>query len=228
VYGLRCPLTDPAHAKGADGPQTVEDLAAQYVRAMRTAQPYGPYRLIGHSFGGLIAYEMAQQLLLEGESVALLGLLDTHVPAALNRRTWRTLSAKVAAARNFPIGLTAKFAISRVRRRLSMRTLRVKDAAREEILIQKREAKLAKRLMKSYCVQAYAGRVQFFKSRDPDVDEIGLAAKLEDPDAAWRYFAKGGVETSIIPADHHAMVLDPHAALTAAAIQRCLTPSAPP
>ena len=55
----------------------VEDMAAYYVREVRNVQPRGPYCLAGYSFGGFIVFEMAQQLYAAGETVALLGLLDT-------------------------------------------------------------------------------------------------------------------------------------------------------
>ena len=46
---------------------TVEQLAAIYVRKVRELQKRGPYQLCGHSFGGLVVYEMAAQLTAEGE-----------------------------------------------------------------------------------------------------------------------------------------------------------------
>ncbi|MEO5369526.1 MAG: amino acid adenylation domain-containing protein [Magnetococcus sp. DMHC-1] len=58
----------------------VEDLAAHYIQAIKTIQPLGPYHLGGHSFGGLVAFEMARQLLAAGESVARLAILDAPAP----------------------------------------------------------------------------------------------------------------------------------------------------
>ena len=60
----------------------VEDLAAQYIQAMQAVQPQGPYFLAGHSFGGKVVFEMAQQLLRQGEVVALVAILDTTAPIA--------------------------------------------------------------------------------------------------------------------------------------------------
>lgn len=58
----------------------VEDMAAHYIREIRSVQPQGPYCLGGICFGGIIALEMAQQLRAQGERVALLALLDTYGP----------------------------------------------------------------------------------------------------------------------------------------------------
>jgi acetoacetyl-CoA synthetase len=57
----------------------VEDMAADYVEQICSVQPHGPYALAGFSMGGLIALEIAQQLLQRGEEVELLALLDTQL-----------------------------------------------------------------------------------------------------------------------------------------------------
>jgi phthiocerol/phenolphthiocerol synthesis type-I polyketide synthase D len=66
-----------------DDLNTMEEKAAHYVRLIRDLQPEGPYRLLGWSFGGCLAYEAAQQLARAGEEVGFLGLIDTILPAAL-------------------------------------------------------------------------------------------------------------------------------------------------
>lgn len=68
-------------AKGLHGNEQpldrLEDLAASYIEAMREKQPQGPYLLGGWSLGGVIALEMARQLLAAGETVSPLVMLDT-------------------------------------------------------------------------------------------------------------------------------------------------------
>jgi amino acid adenylation domain-containing protein len=58
---------------------SLEELAEQYIDAIRTVQPSGPYYLGGYSFGGIMASEMTYQLQKAGESVALVALIDTSV-----------------------------------------------------------------------------------------------------------------------------------------------------
>src|SRR5579863_33185 len=79
-YGLQSQGLD-----GASPPLTrIEDMAALYLKAIRSQQPHGPYFIGGYCGGGLIAYEVAQRLGSSGEKVALLALLDTmnfsHIP----------------------------------------------------------------------------------------------------------------------------------------------------
>jgi thioesterase domain-containing protein len=61
-------------------PESIEQLARAHVAAIRQVQPVGPYRLAGHSFGGVLAYEIAAQLIGADETVEFLGLLDPRRP----------------------------------------------------------------------------------------------------------------------------------------------------
>lgn len=61
---------------GEEVATSVEEMAADYLRQIRTVRSHGPYHLLGWSFGGLVAHAMATQLRAEGERVRLLALLD--------------------------------------------------------------------------------------------------------------------------------------------------------
>lgn len=71
-------------ARGKATP-TFHAMAATMVQAMRAVQPEGPYSLGGFCNGGMVAYEMAQQLHAAGESVALLVLINPYVAPASHR-----------------------------------------------------------------------------------------------------------------------------------------------
>ena len=76
VYGLQ--------AVGLDGRtpplESLEEVAAHWVAALRRAHPAGPWTLVGHSFGGRAAYEVARQLLRQGVAVARVVVLDAAAP----------------------------------------------------------------------------------------------------------------------------------------------------
>jgi pimeloyl-ACP methyl ester carboxylesterase len=76
-YGLQ--------AIGLDGntpPLTsVEETAIANIAALKTIQPEGPYRFVGHSYGGVVAYEMARILLENNETVSALTLIDSLAPS---------------------------------------------------------------------------------------------------------------------------------------------------
>jgi amino acid adenylation domain-containing protein len=59
-------------------PYRLEDIAAYLLKAIREVQPVGPYYLGGLCVNAVIAYEIAQQLIQQGEKVALLAMIDAH------------------------------------------------------------------------------------------------------------------------------------------------------
>jgi amino acid adenylation domain-containing protein len=75
-YGLQARGLDRTQAPHTD----IAEMATYYINALKQAQPHGPYFLGGWSIGGIVAFEMTQQLLSEGEPVALLALIDTVAP----------------------------------------------------------------------------------------------------------------------------------------------------
>ena len=59
---------------------SIEAIASYYLQEIRRVQARGPYLLGGYCTGGVIAFEMAQQLRAAGEEVAILVLFDTNNP----------------------------------------------------------------------------------------------------------------------------------------------------
>lgn len=71
----------------------MEENAAAYVRLIKEVRPEGPYHLLGWSFGGLLAYEMAVRLRAAGDEVGVLTVLDsfpapTRPTSGTNRSGW--------------------------------------------------------------------------------------------------------------------------------------------
>ncbi|MEU4105553.1 amino acid adenylation domain-containing protein [Streptomyces tanashiensis] len=74
LYALQArALSEPGHR-----PRSVEAMADDYLEQIRQIQPWGPYRLLGWSYGGLVAHTMAVRLREAGERVELLALMDVH------------------------------------------------------------------------------------------------------------------------------------------------------
>jgi phthiocerol/phenolphthiocerol synthesis type-I polyketide synthase E len=89
-YGLQ--------ALGLDGScaplTTIEEMAAVYAREIRKTQPAGPYFIAGYCMGGTVAYEVAQQLQQQGETVAMLAMFDTMNWHRVRLNSWnRSLHA---------------------------------------------------------------------------------------------------------------------------------------
>ena len=76
LYGLQ--------ARGLNGKEQfhtcIEDMASYYIKEIRTVQPKGPYQLVGYCFGGIVAFEMAQQLTKQGEKISFLTTINGKAP----------------------------------------------------------------------------------------------------------------------------------------------------
>ncbi|WUI70060.1 amino acid adenylation domain-containing protein [Nocardia sp. NBC_00403] len=77
IYGLQSPVLGSDEAL----PDSIDDWARRYVKEVRAVQPEGPYHLLGWSLGGVLAHAMAVQLQSEGQQVALLAMMDSHLVA---------------------------------------------------------------------------------------------------------------------------------------------------
>jgi amino acid adenylation domain-containing protein len=122
IYGLQ------AHglANPNDQPYNhVDEMAAHYIREIRSVQPQGPYHLCAFSSGGLIILEMARQLHAEDEKVAFLGLLDAYGPAYPEELSTKhladyKLSVHLNTLRLHGVQGQMKYLSRRLRRRLSL------------------------------------------------------------------------------------------------------------
>lgn len=81
-FGLQAPGLDGNH----EPIRSLEAMAAHYIEAIRAVQPSGPYKIGGWSMGGLVALEMAQQLVRRGASIASLVLMDTRFDGTFGGR----------------------------------------------------------------------------------------------------------------------------------------------
>lgn len=74
IYGIR----NPRFGQLKDAFTSVEEMAANYIEQIQSIQPEGPYQLGGWSFGGIVALEMARQLLKKGQTIQLVLLIDSN------------------------------------------------------------------------------------------------------------------------------------------------------
>jgi len=226
VYGLRARGLDPDEEPQA----SVEELARTYVEAVRTVQPDGPYRVAGHSFGALVAFELARQLEEQGAEVGWLGLIDGELstaclPPALRWRYRAALPFHMArAALANPRAAThALFreAIPSLWRRTGGRRASPNAALAEEPPASWMEGvaphyqRLAGTFLaasEAFRPRPYPGAITYFV---PGVRRFHLYA---DPLPVWRRVAGGGLELEHVPGPHVGMVSGERAAIVAAGI----------
>jgi thioesterase domain-containing protein len=234
-------------ARGLDGnsePFTdVKSMAAFYIRLIKKVQPRGPYHLGGLCFGGVIAFEMAQQLSAGGESVALLALMDSGIGSGLaGWKWWRRF------LRNLPLDLGPwllgsleltpaqwrkvlryKHAVATAgaRRFFSLCRNNFSSAQQPSRLRQLGElaryserhlaiARAQSRALRSYRAEPYSGPLTLFRAR------MQPFFSAHERDNGWNRVAAGGLEIRSVPGNHLAMLQEPHVEIFASELKACL------
>ena len=218
IYGLCPPPGDtPAF-------RTVEELAAMYLQEVHKIQKHGPYQLLGWSFGGLVAYEMATLLVDRGEEVGLIALIDMHQPAFL-RKVAKTADFRIqylesrakkyinnlfkgridyiwSDASQYAKSLVHRHAWNAVQRLCRMFNRPVPNIVRRDWI-------MINAILQSYTPKEFRGRLVLFRSEDRQQEFNDI------PSLGWDEVAKGGVDVHIVPGDHVAMMQMPNVLILA-------------
>ena len=221
VYGL---ATEVAN----DYPQ-VEDLASSYLAEVRTVQPQGPYFLGGLSFGGIVAYEMAQQLHEAGEEVAFLAMFDTPTPWAYTPLPpLRRLSGHLANVRRYGLGYLQEKLRRRLRELTNRLRAREQPATDSAAVILADTERLRHRFSATadlYQLRTYPGRVTLFVLANRDVLSDSMFDPLlgeVDPTLGWGRVAAGGVDVHELSGGHISIFREPHVRSLAEKLTVCL------
>ncbi|HEV2800272.1 MAG TPA: alpha/beta fold hydrolase, partial [Pyrinomonadaceae bacterium] len=226
-------------ARGLNGEEaphaSIEEMSGAYLEELRRAQPEGPYLLGGWSMGGVVAFEMAQQLRAAGEEVSMLAMFDSYAPSALtfDSETDNALSLLTQFA--IDLGLsTASLALPReqfLQLSASEQLSVVLDLAVGEHLLPA-ETGLARlhdrfsifknnlRAFRNYVPRPYNGRIALFAARDGATESAG---KMR----GWNKLAPRSVELYEVPGNHYTLLRQPHVTHIAARLTESLPDSEP-
>ena len=199
LYGLESP--------GRDGEQPalklVEDMATLYLSEIRKVQPHGPYFLGAFSWGGRVAFEMAQKLHANGEEVALLAMFDSGCPVPANawKRSCQTLRSG---------GYVAQRALHHACVLLSLKPSAQRSYLKEKAEVVRRMpvkyspvTRSNTRAGRRYVPKPYPGSIDYFWANDRVEDR-------SDRRRGWWQWAEGGVELHRIPGGHTTFLLEPY------------------
>ncbi|MCC5641838.1 amino acid adenylation domain-containing protein [Nostoc sp. CHAB 5824] len=238
VYGLQAQGLDRKQA-----PYTrIEDMAAHYIKEIRTIQPQGPYLLGGWCIGGTVAFEMARQLEIQGEKVELLALFDCYPPQVksggnikrsfldkLKKRfshfliNWQDIIKRNT---SHIVSLEPKqqliFFVDRVNHRLqnSLREIVYKLHLKMQLPLPISVLDLAVRdantqAQRTYIAKDYNGKVTLFWAMERPVEEYYLMEK-------WKELATGGIEIYKTPGSHDSIMSLPHVLVLSEKLNNCL------
>ena len=172
----------------------VADVAVDYVTAIVGQQPEGPYCLCGHSDAGVLAYEVARQLVASGRDVAFLGLIDTACPTRDGMGSVRSIAAELwkwLRLKRFSLSdISVRVSLVRLLYRI-VPSLRVPN---RHLALWNSVARNA--MYKEYAPRPYPGRVtMFLATRRPEVQRA-------IPQFGWREHVTGGFNVREVEGNH--------------------------
>jgi amino acid adenylation domain-containing protein len=230
-YGLQDPntLEDPEQQSTSNFELPLETMAAQYLEAVRAVQPKGPYLLGGWSFGGFVAYEMAQQLRNRGEEVSLLAILDTGPVFEIMRdaddaRLLAILceeSGLIVKAEDLR-ALSAAEQLNYVAQQLKAARLVPSDIPVSRISRSVNIFKARIKVATNYELKTYDGPITLFRAGELEADAVENGAYLNDPTMGWGNFTRHGVEVHTVPGTHATMAREPNVQVLASTLKLCL------
>ncbi len=206
-YGIQGVRTD----EDQKSIKSIEELAEDYLKEVRAVQPGGPYFLGGHSFGGMVAFEMARRLHAAGESVGLLALFDTYGPGYPKLLPIpKRLPAYMARLKQQPARRWLPTALDEIGKRIEKAAwgLSYRYCLR-------RGRRLPERLqngttpaflyaMARYTPRDYGGKITLFRA------EIAREVVLKDELLGWGNIKTRGIEIYDVPGRHQIVVNEPH------------------
>jgi len=221
-------------AQGLEGSlpphSSVEEMAAHYIKEIQTIQPRGPYLLGGESSGGVLAFEMAQQLLAQNEQLDLLALFDTFYPQDMAPNTKaRRLIQKIDTHMGNLLALEAKPRNAYIRAQIREMGLKVERKAKRvfwrfshdttpnrlRTVLMVREA--GTRAIARYTPRLYAGRITLFLATE-STDRF-----IHDRRMKWGECTAEGLDVYLVPGGNHSNILqEPQVKLLADKLKACL------
>ncbi|WNN88257.1 alpha/beta fold hydrolase [Gloeocapsopsis dulcis] len=230
IYGLEARGLDGKHAPFTQ----VEQMAAFYIKEIRRIQPNGPYFLGGYSFGGTVAFEMAQQLYKQGQKIALLSLFDTYGPSCFKQlslleklsRHWHNLLR----FRHAYVRTLVKKRVLQLSQKIAIKFYQSLGYTLSYKLRKANLEAIHNRVQRNYVPQVYPGRVTLFRAINPLGKDFYYEPDLptpddwynRDPEHGWAKLAAGGLEIHDVPGNHMAIFTEPYVGSLAEKLKACL------
>lgn len=211
VYGLQAVTL----AFSVQSVPRLEDIAAEFMREIRTVQPRGPYCLAGFCAGAYLAYETACQLQAGGENVALLGILNTPGDWRQVRSFGDSLRYHGGILKSLPPAMIPVYFLERIR----YRWRRIQDSSLRHVLrlcriqnFDRLPVWLRTSLLRDAHVRAgrYYEPSRRFQGRLMCVQ--GTGDTMRDPLPYWGRLVEGEVVTIRVPGRGRGVLEEPHVA----------------
>lgn len=221
VYGLAIEMIDDSE----HWLDRVADLVALYIQEIKTLQPQGPYYLGGLSFGGMVAFEAAQQLQAQGEEVAVLALFDTWDPKAYTiHPSYKRLLTHLRQFSHSPIEylfskLTKSNKFLKLRQKFNSDPVQKTEQEKQEARLN-HVPQIYLEAQENYLPQTYSGKVTVFKAME-EYEVMSTFGDFEDQ-FGWGNLVTGELEIINLPGDHFGILQEPDVETLARELKHCL------
>jgi thioesterase domain-containing protein/acyl carrier protein len=224
----------------------IEDIASIYLKAMQDLQPQGPYFLGGHSYGGNVAFEMAQQLVNQGQQVALLAIIDSSAPTYKDKQIlldyidWDHARWLAEVSKGIEVYLDKTIDISYETLQLLTVEEQLKYALNffklANMLPPNAETRQLEKIVQAYktsclCLidylpkQIYPGKITIIRAGEELADDPNkdlIAGDCEDSSLGWSEFSTEPVEIHFVLGNHVSIMVEPHVQILAEELKVCL------
>jgi len=205
--------------------KSMECIAAAVVQRMRQVQPVGPYTILGYSFGGNLAVEVARQLMRDHQVLESLVLLDAYAPGSLRSfKGLRKLATHLRIIKRLKFQDAWSYIFSRVRRRLhpqsqmdEAKTLPLPGDATERRISEISKAGLD--ALRVHRPEVFSGRMILLRATDL---EDWMELTDSSGTCGWSSLCKGGVEVIAMDCRHSDVLKEPNVTFLAAHINDLL------
>lgn len=181
--------------------KSVEEISAIYIQQMQMVQPKGPYFIGGYCAGGIVAYEMARQLVEAGHTVGMLALFEVYTSE----------------------GVVSKASLKYVGEKIDDVIDKIKTApsGSKAAVLFKEFGKLFRRRRitpeERYVIKPYQGHIHLFKAIE------GMVGSLDEPYMGWKgYCDPSQLEVIEVPGNHDTMFKEPNVSTVAARLDECI------
>ncbi|MBD2607328.1 amino acid adenylation domain-containing protein [Scytonema hofmannii FACHB-248] len=214
---------------------SVEETATRYLQEIRKVQPNGPYLLGGHCYGGVLAFEIAQQLQKQGQTVALLVVIDailSETPIestddddakfllriAESIKTDNNIDFSVPFEELQDLSLTEQ--INLINQKINFI---FSDAEIQDFLRYYKLFKAHVQAMRDYVPQVYPQSITLFRAKEEIIHDFHNPEwSTDDPLLGWGKYYSQPIEVIEVAGDHFSIFVEPHIQELAKHLRNCI------
>ncbi|WP_407895194.1 non-ribosomal peptide synthetase, partial [Scytonema sp. NUACC26] len=214
---------------------SVEETATRYLQEIRQVQPNGPYLLGGHCYGGVLAFEIAQQLQKQGQTVGLLVVIDailSETPIKSTESDDAKFLLRIAESMKTDNNIDFSLPFEELRNLPLTEQLNLinkkanfifSDAEIQDFLRYYNLFKAHVQAMRKYIPQVYPQSITLFRASEEIIHDFDNPEwNTNDPLLGWSKCSSQSIQVIDVPGDHFSIFVEPHIQELAKHLRICI------